>query len=218
MERYDLTKESDRLSLVEQVFIYPSTPHKLKHGPGGYTTYEPYREWLRDEFSYRCVFSLAREAWGSWSGTFDIDHLEPRRSRPDLTCEYDNLLYLTHRLNLIRGKRAIPDPCQIAMGECLKVNTHGDRLGFVETLNEVGERIERVFKLNSDKAVEWRANWLGILRCLAFSDEKMFRRMIGYPLDLYDLDEKKNPENTRKEGLKLSAHFLQKAGALPEWC
>ena len=217
MERYDLTKESDRLALVERVFVYPPTPHKRKHGPRGYTTYEPYREWLRDEFSYRCVFSLVRETWDAWSITFDIDHLEPRAIRPDLTCEYDNLVYAMHRLNQVRGKRAIPDPCKIGMGNCLRVNTQGDRCGYVEVLNEIGEQIEWVFGLNSDKAVACRVKWLSILRSLAITDEKLFRLMIGYPSDLKDLHKKRNHENTRKEGLKQSAHFLRDAGTLPEW-
>ena len=217
MEGYDLTKESDRLALVERVFVYPATPHTRKHGPRGYTTYEPYRDWLRDEFSYRCVFSLVRETWDAWSVTFDIDHREPRASRPDLTCEYDNLLYVTHRLNLVRGKRPIPDPCKFALGSCLKIHTRGDRIGFVEPLDELGEEMEWVFNLNSGRAVEYRARMLEILRTLAVSDEKRFRLMIGYPSDLTDLHKKQNRENTRVDGLKQSAHFLRKSGLLPDW-
>ena len=114
MEAYDLTRESDRLALVERVFVYPAEPHQRKHGPGGYTDYESYRDWLRDEFSYRCVFSLVRETWPQSS--FHIDHLKPRAEREDLTCEYDNLLYIAGRLNLIRGKRALDDPCRIGLG------------------------------------------------------------------------------------------------------
>jgi hypothetical protein len=216
MVRYDLTKESDRLALVELVFIYPAIPHKRKHGPRGYTTLEPFREWLRDEFSYRCVFSLVRETWPD-SGGFEIDHLEPRATRPDLIYEYDNLLYLTHRLNLIRGKRAIPDPGQIALGKCLRVNLQGDRFGYVETLNPIGEQIERIFNLNSEKAVACRVMWLAILRSLAITDENGFRRMMGYPSDLYDLELKKETENSRKDGLKQSAHYLRAMRILPEW-
>jgi hypothetical protein len=126
-------------------------------------------------------------------------------------------LYLLHRLNLIRGKREIPDPCKIGLGKCLRVNSQGERKGYVETLNKTGERIERIFKLNSDNAVAYRAKWLDILRSMALYDEAAFRQLIGFPSDLYDLRRKQCPENTRKAGLKKSAHFLLTSGELPEW-
>jgi hypothetical protein len=217
MERYDLARKSDRLALAGLIFTYPPMPHQRKHGPRGYTTYESYRDWLRDEFSYRCVFSLVRETWLGRLANFDIDHLEAKTSRPDLTCEYDNLLYLTHRLNLIRGKRRIPDPCRVALGQCLQVHTQGDRLGYIATLNEIGERIERIFRLNSEDAVAERVKWLRIMRAAAANDEALFRQLIGYPTDLPDLHGKRETENTRKAGLQESARFLLVSGKLPEW-
>jgi hypothetical protein len=217
MERYDLAKASDRLAVAELAFTYPPLPHQRKHGPRGYEGYESYRDWLRDAFSYRCVFSLVRETWLGRRANFDIDHLNPQATRPDLTCEYDNLLYLQHRLNLIRGRRSIPDPGLVALGQCLRVHTQGDRLGFIETLNEVGERIERVFRLNSDDAVSEREKWLKILRSVAITDEKLFRQLIGYPKDLPDLRRKQDKENTRKAGLQISAGFLLDSGQLPDW-
>src|SRR6266508_3754328 len=142
MERFDLTRERDRLALVDRVFRYPSEPHRRKHGPRGYTHYESYRDWLRDEFSYRCVFSLVRETWPQAS--FHIDHLQPQVDRSDLTCEYDNLIYLAGRLNLIRGKRPLDDPGRVALGKCLHVHVVGERVGEIEGLNTTGERIIRV--------------------------------------------------------------------------
>src|ERR1700682_3612702 len=44
-------------------FAYPSEPHQRKHGPAGYTNYEEYKPWLRDEFTFRCVYCLERELW-----------------------------------------------------------------------------------------------------------------------------------------------------------
>jgi hypothetical protein len=77
---------------------YPAEPHCRKHGPCGYNDYESYRDWLRDEFSYRCVFSLMRETWPQVR--FHIDHLISQKERPDLVCDYDNLILLEGRLNI----------------------------------------------------------------------------------------------------------------------
>src|SRR5687768_1658320 len=111
MVSFELARQSDRLAVANLIFTYPSTPHERKHGPRGYSTYESYRDWLRDEFSYRCVFSLIRETWVGRTGCFDIDHIEPQAARPDLIVVYDKLIYVKHGLNLVRGKRSIPDPC-----------------------------------------------------------------------------------------------------------
>ena len=42
-------------------FEYPSSPHRRRHGPLGYADYASFRPWLRDEFSFRCVYCLLRE-------------------------------------------------------------------------------------------------------------------------------------------------------------
>jgi hypothetical protein len=217
MARYSLKNQDDRLILAERAFTCLATPHRRKHGPRGYMSYESYRDWLRDEFSYCCVFSLIRETWLGRSANFDIDLLEPKAARPDLTCEYDNLLYLMHRLNLLRGTRRVPDPCQVALGQCLRVHTKGDGLGYVETLNTVGERIVSVFRLNSADAIEERAKWLRILRNVALTDEQLFRELIGYPANLPDLRGKEPEGNVRPSGLQESAHHLLQLAQLPEW-
>src|SRR5436190_11376792 len=124
METFDLTSERDRLALVERVFVYPDEPHQRKHGPVGYTDYESFRDWLRDEFSFRCVFSLYREAWPQTR--FHIDHLISQKERPDLIYDYDNLILLEARLNLVKGKWRLPDPCKVALGKHLVVCTNGE--------------------------------------------------------------------------------------------
>jgi hypothetical protein len=216
MESFDLTRESDRLALVERVFVYPSEPHKRKHGPVGYTDYESYRDWLRDEFSYRCVFSLFREAWPQTR--FHIDHLISQKERSDLICEYDNLILLEGRLNLVKGKRRLPNPCRVALGECLLVHTIGERMGCIEARNgsKIGQQIIRVLRLDSDDATQMRRDWIGILRSVARTDEQLFRKFIGFPTKLPDLAKAKAP-NTRESGLKQSARYLFDAGTLPEW-
>jgi hypothetical protein len=43
-----------------QGFEYPLMPHVRRHGPAGYDDYASYRDWLRDEFTFRCVFWWCR--------------------------------------------------------------------------------------------------------------------------------------------------------------
>lgn len=80
-------------------FLYPSHPLARRHGPKGYADYQSFRPWLRDEFSFRCVYCLIREQWGRVTGEFDLDHFTPQSCRPDQMAEYDNLLYACHTCN-----------------------------------------------------------------------------------------------------------------------
>jgi hypothetical protein len=216
METFDLTNERDRLALAARVFVYPPGPHRRKHGPTGYTVYESYRDWLRDEFSYRCVFSLFRETWPQTR--FHIDHLVSQNERPDLVCDYDNLILLDARLNLVKGKRRVPDPCKVALDKCLLVHTDGDQMGCIEARdgNKIGEQIIRVLRLNSDDATQIRRDWIGILRSVARTDEKLFRKFMGFPKQLPDL-RRANAQNTRTIGLDQSAKHLHDTGKLPQW-
>lgn len=216
METFDLTSERDRLALVERVFVYPDEPHQRKHGPVGYTDYESFRDWLRDEFSYRCVFSLLRETWPQTR--FHIDHLISQKERSDLICDYDNLILLEARLNLVKGKRRLPDPCAIALGKHLMVCMSGERTGSIEARNvsEIGEWIIRVLRLDSEDATQIRRDWIGILQSVARTDEQLFRKFIGYPQNLPDLQAAR-AKNTREAGLRQSAKHLLDNGNLPDW-
>ena len=214
MDRIDLRRVADRLKIARRIFAYPKEQHRRRHGPTGYTIPETYREWLRDDFSYRCVYSLIREQWISRKANFDIDHLESRSSRSDLVCDYNNLLYVTHRVNLVHGKRPLPDPCKVALGKCLEVDPE---TGEIRALNDVGGRIISILKLDSDDATADRLMWLRILRCAAQGDEGLFRRLIGYPSDLYDLSKAQEENNSRPSGIAESAFECDQAGTLPEW-
>lgn len=218
MAGYDLSLAEDRLRVVEFAFAYPMAPHRRRHGPAGYKEYESYREWLRDDFSYRCVFSLIRETWIGRAASFDIDHLRPQSADITLVCDYDNLLYLSHRTNLRKGKLSLPDPGEIALGKCLKVETSGDRIGEVTTLNKDGEAIVATLKLNNQEEVEDRRKWLDVLRAVAVADECRFRKLVGFPADLTNLATKRNKPNTRPDGIRQSAfHLKEFTKSLPEW-
>ena len=48
-------------SLLRGSFTYPSPPHVRKHGPMGYPKYGHYHNWLRDEFTFTCVYCIAKK-------------------------------------------------------------------------------------------------------------------------------------------------------------
>ena len=77
------------------IFDYPVQRNERRHGPSGYTSYERYRPWLRDEFDFRCVYCLKREAWGQVTGEFELDHFEPQSVNPARRLDYENLVYAT---------------------------------------------------------------------------------------------------------------------------
>ena len=91
-------------------FDYPATRLVRIHGPLGYTGYESYRAWLRDEFAFRCVYCLSREHWGRVSGEYDLDHFVPQKTDPARKAEYDNLGYACRRCNLTKSGESVPDP------------------------------------------------------------------------------------------------------------
>lgn len=219
MASFDLSLAANRLKVVELAFAYPMEPHRRRHGPAGYKEYESYREWLRDDFSYRCVFSLIRETWIGRAASFDIDHLRPQSADITLVCDYDNLLYLSHRTNLRKGKLPLPDPGKIALGKCLKVEISGDNSGKVTPLDEDGDVIVTTLRLNNPEEVEDRCKWLDVLRAVAITDESRFRKLVGFPADLTNLAAPlRKKRNTRPDGIAQSAfHLREVTKSLPEW-
>jgi len=219
MAGFDLSVAEDRLKVVEFAFAYPMVAHQRRHGPVGYKDPESYREWLRDDFSYRCVFSLIRETWIGRAASFHVDHLCPRSVDPMLVCDYNNLLYLHHRINLVKGKLPLPDPGKIALGKCLEVVTSGAHMGEVTALNKDGDAIVATLKLNNEAEIEERRKWLDVLRAVAVADECRFRKLVGFPADLTNLaNPQRRKRNTRPEGITQSAYHLKEVTkCLSEW-
>ena len=215
MEQLNLGRAIDRQKAALHAFQYPQGAHERKHRPGGYKTYESYRDWLRDEFSYRCVFSLARETWPGFS--FHLDHLIPQTEREDLALDYDNLLLITNQLNLIKGSKPLPDPCKHDLGRCLRVIPEGARTGEIVAEESPGEEIIDILRLDSEDATRTRKIWLEILRTAAAENEDLFRKLIGYPRELPDLNRKRVQENERPKGIDESAFARRRQGTLPDW-
>ena len=97
-------------------YTYSITAHVWRHGPYGYKGYESYRVWLRDEFSFRCVFCLRREQWGLVEGMWDFEHFAQQHSHPQHKLAYDNLVYAYHTCNSAQRGQVVPGPCEIAFG------------------------------------------------------------------------------------------------------
>jgi len=196
-----------------QPFAYPLTSHVRKHGPYGYQGYESYRPWLRDEFSFRCVFCLYREQWPSTRGRkWDIDHLRPRKRAPERTLEYDNLIYLCATCNGNKLAKVVPDPCRVALGKCVRVSGEGK----ISARSRTGRLLIKALRLDNDDYTRMREQIIGILRSLFTHDKPRFISMMGFPPDLPDLAAL-NPEgNTRPRGLEQSFHTLHMRGQLPE--
>jgi hypothetical protein len=167
-----------------QGFEYPTEPHRRRHGPVGYTNYESYRPWLRDEFLYRCVYCLLREKWNSDDVAFNIDHFLPVAVAPDLSCEYTNLLYACSRCNRAKSDIVgIADPCKVAYGDCLAVR----KTGMIETLYKQGIKIADSLALNMESRVDARYRWIRLLEGLRALMPNYYLEYMGFPTVLDDL-------------------------------
>ena len=194
-------------------FDYPTQKHVRRHGPVGYSDYESFREWLRDEFSYRCVFCLQREQWCRRQAVFHIDHFVPQVINPNLACEYDNLLYVCAACNSIKSDEAVPDPCEIAFGDCVVVLPDGK----IESRNETGELLIELLRLDDPPLTSYRRLLLENWRALVSSGHlAVYAEWMRYPDDLPDLGCKKPTINRRPEGISQSAFERRKRGELPE--
>ena len=195
-------------------FEYPTEPHLRRHGPEGYKDYESYRDWLRDEFTFRCVYCLHREKWYDRPGTFHVEHRVPVAVNPRGRCEYTNLLYACGTCNTAKSDiLSVPDPCQAAFADCLRIKSNGE----VEALNEDGEKLRDVLRLNNRQNVKYRARWMRNLTVLQTADPELYQAYMGFPDDLPDLrpPNKRVPRNTRPEGAESCYFALRERGELP---
>lgn len=193
-------------------FEYPVGPHARRHGPEGYDDYSSYRDWLRDEFTFRCVYCLHRELWDPRGTAFHIEHSVPVKEHPEGECDYSNLLYACATCN--EAKKAIlevPDPCKVPFHLCLRILPDGK----IETLNDAGRKLTQVLRLDSARNVENRYRWMRTLQALESANPALYREYMGFPRDLPDLRTKRLPNNTKPEGTASCYFVLRERGALP---
>ena len=193
-------------------FEYPTSPHARRHGPGGYKDYGSYRDWLRDEFTFRCVYCLHREQWYSRSGTFHIDHFVPVSIDPAGKCEYSNLLYACATCNEAKQDiLGVPDPCKVEFHQCLRITDEGR----VQALNQHGEKLKQVLLLDSESNVRYRSRMMRTLDALEKADVALYREYMSFPEDLPDLRIKRVPENKKPDGALNCFFAMRESGKLP---
>lgn len=194
-------------------FTYPATVHIRRHGPQGYADPNSYRPWLRDEFSFRCVYCLLREQWGQVRGFYAIDHFLAVAHHPDQALVYDNLLYACAGCNAVKAARAVPDPLVVLTSEAVRVTEDG-RL-HADT-QEVARLIE-LLGLDCDQLAEFRMLWMGIVALAKQHEPALYQKLMGYPADLPDLAALRPPGgNMRPGGIEQSCYARRQSGTLPE--
>jgi hypothetical protein len=193
-------------------FTYPDGPHERRHGPQGYANYENYRSWLRDEFAFRCVYCLTREAWGPFTGVYALDHFVPAILRPEWHSQYDNLFYSCVSCNLSKGSHLVPDPTTFLVAP--EVQVTGD--GMLHASTAEAARLIELVRLNRPRLREFRKLWIQIVQLAAVADPGLYRRLLGFPDDLPNLKRLRPPGgNTRPRGLAAAYHAQRQAGTLP---
>jgi len=194
-------------------FIYPPVAHVRRHGPGGYADYASYRPWLRDEFSFRCVYCLLREQWGRVRGVYDIDHFLAVVIDAAAALDYENLLYACATCNAVKGKRRLPNPLTVLTS----ANVYVSEDGVLHARSAEAARLVERLGLNSDQSVEFRLLWIGIVALAAKRNPELYRRLMGFPKDLPDLHKLKPPGgNSRPEGVAASFCSRKQRGELPD--
>lgn len=196
------------------VYAYPPGPHVRRHGPLGYADYGSFRDWLRDEFSFRCVFCLRREQWDRCLASFHIDHFISQSASPEKALDYENLLYVCASCNSVKGDLAVPGPCEVDYSKCLKVLDDGR----ICALNAIGERVIALLALDTHKATTHRKLILDTIRKLSeIEDRTTYFDWARFPDDLPDLAQKRPPKgNTRPRGVDECWFAKRSRGELPE--
>lgn len=182
-------------------FIYPNHPHERKHGPSGYKGYESYREWLRDEFDFSCVYTLFRETWVG-KHNFEIEHVIPQTLDGEAECDYENLVYAYHFVNRLKSAKLIPHPCSLVLGNCLEVND----LGEISARSDAGVALMKDLKLDHPELTEQRYTWIRGLTCAQESDPELYNWYMRMPNGLVDLARRNPPRNSKPEGVSTSLY------------
>jgi len=146
------------------IFDYPQSRSERVHGPAGYASYESFRPWLRDEFTFRCVYCLKRETWGQVTGEFELDHFKPQSLAPNLSLDYFNLVYACRRCNSVKLDQSVDDPLVEFSSESIVVLPDG----VVASDLPQTKRLIQQLDLNSPKLKRWRV--------MCTSDSQDFRK------------------------------------------
>ena len=204
---------------VPAPFAYPVSAHKRRHAPAGYVDYQNYKPWLRDEFTFRCVYCLERERWyPSRAAAFSVDHVVPQVSAPERICDYENLVYACLRCNSNKRDVLLPDPTRVPFAKCLSIGDDGT----ISALNADGADLIDLLHLNDSPVIDTRKKYLRVIKLkLDYPNNAdvhdLFLDAFGYPDDLPDLASKRPPGGNRpKSGPVMSHYQLRQLNQLSE--
>ena len=199
-------------------FAYSSSPHERRHGPQGYDPYDGYKPWLRDEFTYHCVYCLERERWyPNGAASFSVEHVSPQSEAKDLICDYTNLVYACTRCNSVRREMRLLNPVEVAFGDHLRLGDDGLLIGVTVD----GQYLIKLLRLNEGLALSVRRKYL---RLLSLSEKYLADAVIaaiileefGFPDDMPDLRTKRPPGGNSRPGSEQSCYFARReSGSLP---
>lgn len=194
------------------IFDYPEPRSQRTHGPSGYASYESFRPWLRDEFTFRCVYCLKREMWGQVTGEFELDHFEPQSLAPDRKLEYLNLVYACRRCNSVKLDQPIDDPLTMLSSDIVAVLPDGTLVSHAPDIKRLIQQID----LNSPMLRRWRVMWMRIVNLAKEHDSNLFHQLMGFPDELPNLGRLRPPINSRPEGIEVSWYAKRQRDQLPE--
>lgn len=191
-----------------------------RHGPRGYSDYRSYKPWLRDEFTFRCMYCLWREASEpDGHHTFGVDHVQPQPTGSQVDSSYDSLVYPCNTCNSTR--RDVPPPVDLpreALRDHLRVLTDGT----IEAQTIDGQELLELCRLNRPLLIAARHRMLTLIRVLQQSQSPealpVLRELLGFPTDMPNLAVLRPPEgNARPEGIEQSCFSRRIRGELPEF-
>lgn len=194
------------------IFDYPESRTERIHGPVGYASYESFRPWLRDEFTFRCAYCLKRETWGQVTGDFELDHFEPQSIAPHRALDYFNLVYACRRCNSAKLDQSVGDPLGLLSSDAAVVLPDGAIVG----MRRDTERLIKQLDLDSPKLRKWRVMWMRIVDLAKERDAALHRQLTGFPDDLPNLGRLRPPSNVRPDGIGISWYAKRRRGQLPE--
>lgn len=186
------------------VFAYPTTPHQRRHAPYGYAVYSEYKDWLRDDFCFTCVYCRCRERWSKdGESAFSVEHILPKSTHPELECVYGNLVYACIRCNRARGVKAVVDPCEVSLG--IRIESTGLA---VSTSGNHGNKIIDTCNLNEPRLVDFRKHVLESIDLAAQAKRNdLLDYWHGYPLNMPNLTRKTQCRNA-KSGSADTCYFM----------
>lgn len=174
------------------IFIYPCAPHRRRHAPHGYSDYSEYKDWLRDDFCFTCVYCRCRERWHKdGECAFSVEHLQPKSTHPELECVYQNLIYACVRCNNARGRKFTIDPCEASLG--IRIEPNGVAISIS---GDRGNRIIDTCNLNEARLIDFRKHVIDSIDAATQANRNdLLDYWYGYPLNMPNLTRKTRCEN-----------------------